>query len=202
MRLRRLAAVTLAAGLAFAALPSAPAVANDGDNILSVTNTTDGSHVFRMAFDLSRESGDVVDNTNAAIAYASCTDCKTVVIAIQVVLVTGSPTTFAPENVAIAVNDRCTRCQTLASAYQYVVSTSGPVTLTQDGWRQVHEIRKGLDRLRKDDPPIVEIQQRLDALMDRLAAVLRTELVSVDQEGQHGPDSGRRLRLASAEREA
>jgi putative peptide zinc metalloprotease protein len=191
MRLRRLAAVTLAAGLAFVALPTAPAVADDGNNIVSVVNTKDGASVFKLVFDIRRVTGDVVDNGNAAIAYASCTDCKTVAIAIQIVFVTGNPSTIAPENVAIAVNENCTACETLASAYQFVISTNGPVTFTEKGWRRLHEIRKALERLRKGDLPIAEIQARLDALMDELAAVLRTELVPVGQEGQHGPDDSR-----------
>jgi putative peptide zinc metalloprotease protein len=188
--MRRLAAVALAAGLAFVALPTAPAVADDGNNIVSVVNTKDGASLFRMVFDIRRVTGDVVDNGNAAIAYASCTDCKTVAIAIQIVFVTGNPSTIAPENVAIAINESCTACETLASAYQFVISTGGPVTFTKAGWRRLHEIRKGLERLRKGDLPITEIQRRLDALMDELGDVLRTELVPVDQEGDHD-DEGR-----------
>ncbi|MDQ1710841.1 MAG: putative peptide zinc metalloprotease protein [Frankiaceae bacterium] len=179
--MRRLAALVLAAGLAFVALPTAPAVADDGNNIVSVVNTKDGADIFKMVFDIRRVTGDVVDNGNAAIAYASCTDCKTVAIAIQIVFVTGNPSTVAPENVAIAVNENCTACETLASAYQFVVSTNGPVTFTKDGWRRLREIRKGLERLRQGDLPIAEIQTRLDALMDELGDVLRTELVPVDR---------------------
>jgi putative peptide zinc metalloprotease protein len=177
--MRRLAAVALAAGLAFVALPAAPALADDGNNIVSAVNTKDGADIFKLVFDIRRATGDVVDNGNAAIAYASCTDCKTVAIAIQIVFVTGNPSTVAPENVAIAINENCTACETLASAYQFVITTSGPVTFTKDGWRRLHEIRKALERLRKGDLPIAEIQARLDALMDDLADVLRTELVPV-----------------------
>jgi putative peptide zinc metalloprotease protein len=183
--MRRLAALALAAGLAFVALPTAPAVADDGNNIVSVVNTKDGASVFKMVFDIRRVTGDVVDNGNAAIAYASCTDCKTVAIAIQIVFVTGNPSTIAPENVAIAINENCTACETLASAYQFVISTNGPVTFTKAGWRRLREIRKALERLRRNDLPIAEIQARLDALMDELAAVLRTELVPVGQNDDH-----------------
>jgi putative peptide zinc metalloprotease protein len=192
MRLtRRLATLALAAGLALVALPAAPAAADDGNNIVSVVNTKDGASIFKMVFDIRRVTGDVVDNGNAAIAYASCTDCKTVAIAIQIVFVEGTPSTVAPENVAIAVNENCTACETLASAYQFVISTNGPVTFTKAGWRRLHEIRKGLERLRKNDLPIAEIQRRLDALMDELADVLRTELVPADK-GERDDGNGDR----------
>ena len=180
MRMRR-ALVTLLVLLAGAWY--APAAVASGDTSAVAVNTKDGSSVFRLAFSIKRVAGDVVDNANAAVAYASCTDCQTIAISIQVVLVTGDPDVVTPENFAIAINENCTSCDTLASAYQWVFSTGGQVHFTADGNRAIAEIRQELQDIRRADLSGPEIQARLDELMGRLATVLRTELVAAGMSG-------------------
>ena len=165
----------------------APAVAAQGDNAAVAVNTKDGSSVFRLAFSVRRVAGPVVDQTNAAVAYASCTVCQTVAIAIQVVLVMGDPEVVTPENVAIAINEQCDLCDTLASAYQFVLGTGQPVRFTAEGRRRINDVRQALRELRKSDLPIREIQARVDHLADELRGVLRTELVTVASGSEHRP---------------
>ena len=43
-----------------------------GDNAAVAINTRDGSSLFRLAFKIRRVAGDIVDNQNAAVAYARC----------------------------------------------------------------------------------------------------------------------------------
>jgi putative peptide zinc metalloprotease protein len=164
----------LFAAVAFSALPSA---AQAGDNAAIAINTKDGSSVFKLAFAIRRVAGDVVDETNGAVAYASCTSCQTTAIAIEIVLITGDPSTVTPTNVAIAVNEMCNLCDTFASAYQFVVSTGGPVRFTSEGIRELHAIRKELQDLKGLSNE--EIRARLPALINRLKIVLRTQLVPV-----------------------
>src|SRR5581483_2930438 len=104
-----------------------------GNNNAVAINTRNGSSVFDIAFSVVRATGDTVANQNIALAYASCTSCKTVAIAFQVVLITGDPSTVTPVNEAVAVNYQCTLCSTMAEAVQFVVSTPGPVTFTAEG---------------------------------------------------------------------
>jgi putative peptide zinc metalloprotease protein len=186
----------LVAALALAALKPSAALAESagGDTAAVAVNTKDGASIFKLAFAIKRVAGDVVDNSNAAVAFASCANCRTVAISIQVVLVTGNPSTVTPENVALAINQNCSACETLATAYQFVISTHGPVRFTRAGRQEIREILKELRALRESDAPIPEVQAKVDALMDRLVRVLREELVNVgnkpeDDEGEDTEDS-------------
>lgn len=187
--LLRLVAFLLAFGLSFgvqAALaqesPSpdksvAGANANGGDNLALAVNTKDDSSVVKFAFEVRRVMNEIVDNTNAAVAVASCDNCRTVAVAIQVVLIVNDPDVVSPTNLALAMNVECTSCETLASAYQYVFTTGGQVMFSTEGWRQIVEIRKAVRDLLKDESLEIQVlQAELDRLMDQLYAVLTNEL--------------------------
>lgn len=191
MRLRR-AIVTLLIALLGAWF--APVAAASGDNAAVAVNTKDGAAVFRLAFSIKKVAGDVVDNANGAVAYASCNECRTIALAIQIVLVTGDPEVVTPENVAIAINENCTSCETLASAYQFVLGTDEEaVRFSPDGQKAINDIRKELRELGKSGLPVDEIQARVKQLMVRLGAVLKTELETVgkppENRGHEGTDT-------------
>lgn len=189
--MRRTLALLL--GLVFGLTGAGPALAGEGggqDNIVVAENTTDGSSLFAFAFDLRRVAGPVLEQTNAAIAYASCEDCRTVAIAIQVLIVQGDPEEVRPVNAAIAVNEECTSCDTLASAHQIVIGGDGPLRLTRDGRHQIRELEAQLRALEDSDASIEELQAQVDALVDELEAVLIAELVPAgppDGPGPRGP---------------
>jgi putative peptide zinc metalloprotease protein len=175
--------LALAVAVSFAGIR--PDVARAGDDNAAVAiNTKDGASLFKLAFDIRKVAGEVVDSQNAAVAYSSCERCRTVAIAIQIVLVTGSPSVVTPTNLAIAVNESCTLCETFASAYQFVLGTGGPVKFTQEGKHELHEIRKALKELRKSDLSLAELDAQLKAIVERIRNVLATQLVPV------GPDEG------------
>lgn len=157
----------------------APATAQGNSapsNDAVAVNTKDGRSVFKLAFSVRSIMSSTAAPENAAVAYASCTDCQTVAIAVQVVFVIGSPDYFAPENVAIAINEECTFCDTLATAYQFVVQSSVPVRLTRDGKQQLHDIFKALQDLDGSGLTALEIQAKVDELMQQMAGVLATEV--------------------------
>jgi putative peptide zinc metalloprotease protein len=203
-RARRALAALLVALLASAAsvVAASPAAADDGDsnggspiNTAIVENTTDNSSVFELAFDVRRIIGEsTVAPGNAAIAIASCANCQTVAIAVQIVFVVGSPTVFAPENAAVAVNAGCSFCDTLATAYQFIVQSSVPVRLTNDGKHQLHDIWKALRDLEDSGLDAFGIQAKVDELMTQLATVLATEVEPIpgrdgDAQGDQQPAS-------------
>jgi putative peptide zinc metalloprotease protein len=158
----------------------APAAVASDDTAAVAVNTRDGASVFRLAFSIKKVAGDVVDNSNAAVAFASCDSCRTVALSIQIVLVTGNPDTVTPENVALAINVDCTFCETLASAYQWVLSTDEEnVRFSPEGRLAINEIRKELRELGRSDLPVDELQVRVHQLMVRLGEVLKTELEPV-----------------------
>jgi putative peptide zinc metalloprotease protein len=173
---RRLAALLAALVLALGLAVGAPGAAH-ADNSAIAINTKDGSSVFRFAFAVRHVMGDVVDETNSAVAYASCTDCHTTAIAIEIILVSGSPSTFTPTNQAIAINYLCNLCETFASAYQFVVQGSGPMHFTAEGNRELKDIRAAIRALRDQDLSPFDLQAKLDPLIARLRTVLAEQLV-------------------------
>jgi putative peptide zinc metalloprotease protein len=162
----------------------APTALAAGDTAAVAVNTKDGASVFRLAFQIKKVAGDVVDNGNAAVAFSSCESCRTIAISIQIVLVTGDPETVTPQNIAIAINENCTSCETLASAYQWVLGTDEQnVRFTPEGRLAINEIRKELRDLGRSDLPVAELQARVQQLMIRLGEVLRSELEPVGRPG-------------------
>lgn len=153
-------------------------------NAAVATNTKDGKTVVALSIKIVREYDGTVDAANAAVAVASCTDCTTVAIALEGVLVAGSPTDFEPTNVALAINTGCSNCQTLAAAYQAVVQSDGKVRISKAGRQEINDIRRDLHALKKSDLDIETIRQRVEDAAARFIAVLRNEVVPVGR-----PDS-------------
>jgi putative peptide zinc metalloprotease protein len=181
--LRILLAATVAIGGVQAAIP-AGAGADEGsgaDNSAVAINTEDDSSLFEFAFQIKRVMGPVVDQSNEAVAYASCDGCKTVAIAIQIVLVMSQPDVITPTNVAVAINEVCVACETLAAAYQFVIGGE-PVRLTSDGMKKLLDIKRRIAELEDSDLPIAEIKEQLDGLVAEIEQVLATEVVPVKKD--------------------
>jgi putative peptide zinc metalloprotease protein len=185
--MRRLTTILAALALALGLAAGAPASAH-ADNSAIAVNTKDGSSVFRFAFAIRHVMSDVVDETNSAVSYASCTDCSTTAIAIEIVLVAGSPSTFTPTNQAIAINYQCNLCNTFAAAYQFVIQGSGPVHFTHDALTTMARIRKQIRELQDQNLDPFQLQAALDPLIAQLKDVLATGLVSGPP--QDGEDNG------------
>jgi putative peptide zinc metalloprotease protein len=174
-----LAALCVAAAVAGA--PAGAALAAQGDTSAVAVNTTDGSSVFKLTFQIVRVVSDTVDQSNTAIAYSSCNECQTVAISIQILLVQADLTSFTPVNQAIAINENCTSCDTLASAYQFAVGVGDKLKFTAGGHQQLEAIRKQLRELRDSGLSGPDLQARVSGLMTQLGDVLRTELTGVNE---------------------
>jgi hypothetical protein len=77
--------------LAFLALAAPVAARGDDENgaranVATAIVLQDGGTAFDATWSLSRQEGGPVDHRNEAIARASCTDCRAVAIAFQVVI--------------------------------------------------------------------------------------------------------------------
>ena len=176
------AVLTAALAVGLAAGPASTALAQQ-DNAAIEINTKDGSSVFKFSFSIAKVMNDVVDQTNGAAAVASCTDCRTVAVAIQIVLVGSDPSVVTPENVAIAYNQDCTACETMAMAYQYVFGGGGePLEFTQEGKDRLKEIRKAFHDLGKvqDTLTLEELAAAIQELVAQVTEVINTELVVKD----------------------
>jgi putative peptide zinc metalloprotease protein len=118
---------------------SQPLLPGEGDNQALAVNTEDGSVLYDVAFALVWADGDEpVDNSNEALAYASCTDCTTVAVSFQVVLVIGEADVVVPENSAEAINYNCAECVTAAVANQLVITLDGP--LSEEGMAELEAL--------------------------------------------------------------
>lgn len=169
--MKRLVALAVAALIALTS-----AAWGQGDTTAVAVNTRDGADVFRLAFAIRRVMSETADTDNAAVAAASCTDCQTIALAFQVVLLFENPDELTTDNLALAINVGCSLCDTLASAYQLVLTTGGPVHFSAEGNQRIQEIRRQLLELRDSGLTSFEIQERVDALYEELKHVVTTEL--------------------------
>jgi putative peptide zinc metalloprotease protein len=167
----------------------APAASGQGDTTAVAVNTRDGADVFRLAFSIRRVLSETVDTSNAAVAVSSCTDCQTVALAFQVLLLFEEPEVLTPENLALALNVECSLCDTLASAYQLVLTTGGPVHFTAEGNQLLADIHRRLLELRDSGLSSFELQARVDTLYEALKQVVATELVPAGPTPEAPPSS-------------
>jgi putative peptide zinc metalloprotease protein len=182
-RIPRLALIAAIAAVAAAGTFCCADPAPAADTVVVAVNAKDGSFLYRVRLDVRRVVGSTVDETNAAVALASCDSCETVAVSIQALLVFTTPTVATPTNLAIAMNVDCSACQTLASAYQLYLQTGGPAHFTADGNRQIAQIRRELEAIRHAGLTIWEIQADVDRLANELLAVLQNELVAAGRAG-------------------
>ena len=173
--MRRLLPILIVAAL-FGAAPAA-AHAQDDTTAAVAVNTKDGSSLFDFAFEVRKTMKDAVEHTNAAVAYANCTECSTVAISFQVVLAGGDPDAVTPTNVAVALNEQCASCLTAAFAYQFVVAGEGTPRLTPAGKRRLARLRHDLRRLEDVDLTIEQLKTELDAAADEIRDILATEVI-------------------------
>src|SRR2546423_4249622 len=165
----RLLAVLFALPLALH--PSPAAAVGGPSNIVIVVNHTDGRLAIRGNVQVTREPGMIAAPQNFAFARASCTDCQTIAVALQLNFASTSARYVAPQNVAVASNDVCAGCTTLALAYQVFFTVDDPTT-TPDG---VREAMRDLDaelRAVSTDPNITlaEAETRIATVVERFWA--------------------------------
>ena len=158
-------------------LTAAPVAAQD--NTSTAVNTKDGKSVFKLAFSVKEVTGDV-DAKNSAVAYSSCTDCKTVAAAIQIVLIS-DPDDVVVQNQALAINYQCTECDTLARAFQFVFASGEEVEFTKEGKAALHDLRKRFyDLKQRDDLTLQQLATEIGLIAGAVAKVVDTELVAVE----------------------
>jgi putative peptide zinc metalloprotease protein len=160
-----------------------PLPPGEGDNQALAVNTADGSTVYDVAFALVWADDDSVVNTNEAYALASCTDCQTVAVAFQVVLVVGEASVVVPQNLSGAVNYNCVECVTYALAQQLVITLPEPLDADSTArlealWKEIAAFAASIE-----DVPLSELQARLSAFEAQILEVVRAD-TGVAPEGE------------------
>lgn len=150
------------------------------DSVAVAQNSRDGGEVYSVRLKIVQTDDPVVDAGNAAVAAAECSDCTTVAIAIEGVLVYGDDVTeVTPVNLAIALNSNCTNCQTLAAAYQKVTQNDTRVRITGEGRQKIAQLRRELNTLRTRDLTLEEIAAEADRIAGEFFDVLENEVLPV-----------------------
>jgi hypothetical protein len=175
-------AVTAVLLLGLPAFAQADGDSGGGVNKAIAINKRDGATVVRTAFSVRHVTNGIVDQKNYAVAYATCVDCSTAAIAVQIVLVESSPSVVTPENVALAINDQCSYCITSANALQFVQSTDGPARFDDTGQDALRDVRHELDQIRDDirngQVTLSDLQARVEAIRATIRDVLANHLVA------------------------
>jgi putative peptide zinc metalloprotease protein len=188
--MRRIAAAMLVAvvALVLGAARATPAQAQD--NTAVAINTKDGTDIFKLAFKIVRANQDVIDQSNAAVAFNSCEECSSIAIAFQVILIFSDPDVVTSENLALAVNFECDACIAFASAYQWLLTTGGPVRFTEEGNQRLAELRIELHELLQSDLTLEQLIAELEGIQDEIADILANELVPAGAPEEGEGDGG------------
>lgn len=179
MTKRNLAAkvVVVLACLVGVAGPAVPASAGGADNVVVAQNTTDGNAFARSGVMVAYNPSDSVTNANLAIANGhDCTGCRTVSVAMQVVIVESYPSDYEPQNAASAANGGCDGCQTYAFAYQYVIQPATMVNLSGDAQQGIAQIRQEVSDVAQSGADYADMQAQLDGLCNDLAGIVSGDL--------------------------
>lgn len=192
---RRLALLTIGTAM-LAVGASTPSVAaadsvdgtipNGGgaNNVVIAQTSGDGSSLVRSHTQVAVAGGNTIESANIATALGTdCTGCHSTAVAVQVLLVTGSPQYFAPQNAAAAVNGGCTSCGTFAYAWQYTPQVDRPVMLTPEGRQEIAALKDEIDATAASIVPDslssdLLLQTELDTLTSQLKDVVDSEVAA------------------------
>lgn len=153
-----------------------PLAPGPGDNQALAVNTSNGTTQYDVAISLVWvPAGEEALNTNEAYAFASCSDCASVAVAFQVVLVLGDNHVSAPENIAGAVNSDCVNCLTYALAKQLFVTLDGPLSegamASLDAvWAELAEFADHIESV-----PLSQIDDQLDQFEAQILAIIEAD---------------------------
>jgi hypothetical protein len=165
-----------------------PSSAGGGDNIVVVSNTTDGQTLSSASTQVIPTPMDSVTSSNIAVAVnAGCTDCHSSAVAVQVLIVVGSPQNFQPGNAPAAANGGCESCGAYAYARQHWIQISGPAVLDGTARAQIDQIRQEIANVTRSnlpsdgatDPSLTrdhELDTELNGLADQLIQVVTSAL--------------------------
>jgi hypothetical protein len=189
MPIRRRILTLLFAALLALAIAVLPASAVGGNNVVIVENTTNGATLVDASTQVIPVPMDTVTSGNVAIAInAACVGCHSTAVAVQILIVVGSSSTFSPGNAAAAANGSCDTCGAYAYARQHWIQTFGRPVLGG-------AVRERIDGLRQEiaatsasilpsdgatDPGLTR-DHELDARLNALTG----ELIQVVTDGLH-----------------
>ena len=144
-----------------------------------IRNHSDGQLRVRGRIRLVQIDGPDAAPVNGSYVLASCTDCQSFGIALEIVLVSPNTTHVVPQNHAIARNDQCTRCVTVARALQYVYTVDDPNDVPRNVRDLLNDMEKEIRDVGQDrNIGAGDANDRINAVIDQfkeLAASLNDQ---------------------------
>lgn len=122
--------------------------AGGAHNIVRVINHQDTFFKSDGRSEVNEVPGDNVGPVNEAYAYSSCTNCKTLAVALQIIVRDANAHNVQPQNAAVAVNFQCNGCQTGAIAIQDVIPVADPTHVPNSVQQQSNQIDAEFRQLR------------------------------------------------------
>jgi putative peptide zinc metalloprotease protein len=170
-----------------------PLPPGEGDNQALAVNTTDNSVKYDVAMAMVWVEDDRALNTNEAIALSSCSNCVSVAVAFQVVVIVGQADVIVPQNLSTAANYDCFECITAAVASQLVVTVDALPGEPQqialaDLWAEISAYAATIPQR-----SLVEIMDQLDAYKAEILDILGVqadELGLGSDEASPSPSTG------------
>lgn len=139
-----------------------------GRNVVMLTNHRDGELTMRGSIQLNQLPAPRIAPENLARAYASCTDCQTLAVAMQINLIKRGTQLAAPRNAAVAINYECLRCVTVAVALQYTYSVDDPTQTPPEVRQLIRAMEAELRAISIDrEVGIREAIERINAVIDQ-----------------------------------
>lgn len=160
-------------------------------NIVKVVNKNDGKFRLKGKNQVNRILGDNTQPTNDAEAYASCANCETFAVALQIDLISRTATTIAPQNAAIAVNVQCSHCTTVAKAVQYVIQVDDPTQVPENVRDLVNQMQNQLKAAAQDkDATAAQTEARVDAVIAQFTQLAQSLSTQRDQKTEDNTPGG------------
>jgi hypothetical protein len=184
---RLFGAAALVVAVVIAGTPAGAADEGGAKQYIRAYNQHDASALVRSGVQVSPTGSDTAAPENLALATASCTDCRTVAVAVQAVLITRPASVITPKNVAWAANSGCNGCETMAAAYQCVVTTTKPVQIGPEGERKISTLRSDIAAAAASGQDFTTIEARIDSLVDELWAVIDSALAAANEARRCNP---------------
>jgi putative peptide zinc metalloprotease protein len=150
-----------------------------GDNQALSVNTTDGSVSYNVAIAMVWVTDEEpVLNVNEAYAFASCSDCVTVAVAFQVVVIVGSADVVVPQNLSAAVNYECFECITASVASQLVITVESLPNVEQqialaDLWEEISAFADSIPTL-----PLADVIVQIEEYKEQIVTILEVAPLS------------------------
>lgn len=150
-------------------------------NVSDVFNAGQGHLKARTRMALVSTKDGVVSATNRAVAESQCSNCRTVSVAVEVVLASERPSSLDFANTAFALNTGCQHCEALAMAYQLAVVAPG-IRLSDRGVAELRDINARLGDVVVADESLDAVADAVKALVAEAVSVLNAELTTTGAE--------------------